>query len=252
MHRVMSTQKFPMVGDPFRAKPRTSAMATAIPTAGLTNCWTVSAADLGEVRHRRFAAVVLPVGVRDERHRRVPRQGVARRVQVLRVEGQAPLEPDDQVGEEDRNPGEDDHRAGVPLPRLLLVGARPEELVDRPLRPAEEVDPAVEDRGHVRPQVPPGDPEGHDQDDDRPEEPHLEPLRLEHGDAEVDEHHRGDAEQDALDGVHYTRSRAQISPSMPTVKTIVPSTARKSPIRPLCAGRRQQGVYVGSGPVNDS
>ena len=43
MHRVMSTQKFPMVGDPFRAKPRTSAMATAIPTAGLTNCWTVSA-----------------------------------------------------------------------------------------------------------------------------------------------------------------------------------------------------------------
>ncbi len=38
MQRVMSTQKFPMVGELRREKPRTMAMATAIPTAGLTNC----------------------------------------------------------------------------------------------------------------------------------------------------------------------------------------------------------------------
>ncbi len=43
MHRVMSTQKLPMVADLRRAKPRTIAMATAMPTAGDTNCWTVRA-----------------------------------------------------------------------------------------------------------------------------------------------------------------------------------------------------------------
>jgi len=39
----MSTQKFPIVADLRREKPRTSTMAAAIPTAGLTNCWTVRA-----------------------------------------------------------------------------------------------------------------------------------------------------------------------------------------------------------------
>ncbi len=42
MHRVMSTQKLPIVGELRREKPRTMAIATAIPTAALTNCWTVS------------------------------------------------------------------------------------------------------------------------------------------------------------------------------------------------------------------
>ena len=42
MQRVMSTQKLPIVGEFLRAKPRTMAMATAIPTAALTNCCTVS------------------------------------------------------------------------------------------------------------------------------------------------------------------------------------------------------------------
>jgi len=32
-------------------------------------------ADLGEVRHRRFTAVVLPVGIGHERHRRVEAEG---------------------------------------------------------------------------------------------------------------------------------------------------------------------------------
>ena len=43
MQRVMSTQKLPMVVELRRAKPRTRAMATAMPTAVLTNCCTVSA-----------------------------------------------------------------------------------------------------------------------------------------------------------------------------------------------------------------
>ena len=42
MQRVMSTQKLPMVGVFRAAKPRIMAMATARPTAGVTNCWNVS------------------------------------------------------------------------------------------------------------------------------------------------------------------------------------------------------------------
>ena len=42
MQRVMSTQKLPMVGELRREKPRVTAIATAIPTAALTNCCTVS------------------------------------------------------------------------------------------------------------------------------------------------------------------------------------------------------------------
>ena len=38
----MSTQKFPIVGEFRREKPRTTAIATAMPMAGLTNCCTVS------------------------------------------------------------------------------------------------------------------------------------------------------------------------------------------------------------------
>ncbi len=39
----MSTQKFPMVGELRREKPRTMPMATAMPITGLTNCSIVSA-----------------------------------------------------------------------------------------------------------------------------------------------------------------------------------------------------------------
>ena len=39
----MSTQKLPIVDELRREKPRTSTMAATMPTAGLTNCWTVSA-----------------------------------------------------------------------------------------------------------------------------------------------------------------------------------------------------------------
>ncbi len=41
--RVMSTQKLPMVGELRREKPRTMAMATAMPMTGLSICSRVSA-----------------------------------------------------------------------------------------------------------------------------------------------------------------------------------------------------------------
>ena len=40
---MTSTQKLPTVGDPFREKPRMTTRAAPMPTAGVTNCWTVSA-----------------------------------------------------------------------------------------------------------------------------------------------------------------------------------------------------------------
>ena len=42
--RVRSTQKFPIVSDRRRVRPRISATTTAIPTAAETKFWTVSPA----------------------------------------------------------------------------------------------------------------------------------------------------------------------------------------------------------------
>jgi hypothetical protein len=43
MPRTRSTQKLPIVGEPLREKPRTRAIATAMPTDALTKFWTASA-----------------------------------------------------------------------------------------------------------------------------------------------------------------------------------------------------------------
>ena len=130
-------------------------------------------ADLGEVRHGRLAAVVLPVRVRHERDDRVEAERLRHGPEVLRVERQRPLDPQQQVADGEEHAGEDDGRAGVALPGLLLVGARSEQAVEGSLRPGQEVDAAVEDGGHVRAQVPPGETQGDDQDDDGPEEAHV-------------------------------------------------------------------------------
>ena len=42
MHRVMSTQKLPMVGELRREKPRTRRWQQRCRPPALTNCWTVS------------------------------------------------------------------------------------------------------------------------------------------------------------------------------------------------------------------
>jgi hypothetical protein len=57
--------------------------------------------------------------------------------------------------------------------------------------------------------------------------PMSEFFGLEHGEAQVEEHHDGDTEKDAL-GPGHTRSSAQIRPSITTTKAMMPSTERKS------------------------
>ena len=189
-------------------------------------------ADLGEVRHRRLAAVVLPVGVGRERRRRVEAQGRADAVEVLGIQGQRTLDSNDHVGEGDGDGGEDDHRAGVALPGLFLLGTRAEHPVDRPFDEAEEVHPSVEDRRHVRTEETPGESQAHHEGENGEEETHLELLWLEHGEADVSEHHDGQGQEDDLRKTH-TRSSAQMSPSIATAKPIMPSAEYRSAMDPV-------------------
>jgi hypothetical protein len=91
------------------------------------------------------------------------------------------------------------------------------------------MDAAIEDRGHVRAQVTPGDAQRYHQQGDDSEESHadLKPLGLEHGHAQVDEDDDRDRQQDALGGGH-TLSSAQIRPSMATANPMMPRTVKKS------------------------
>ena len=70
-----------------------------MPTAGADELLHGERGDLGEVRHRRLAAVVLPVRVGDERRRGVEAERRRHRAEVLRVERQRSLDPHDQVGD---------------------------------------------------------------------------------------------------------------------------------------------------------
>jgi hypothetical protein len=50
---------------------------------------------------------------------------------------------------------------------------------------------------------------------------------LEHGEAQVEEHHNGDGQKKSFGGRH-TRSKTQMSPSIASAKPTNPTTARKS------------------------
>src|ERR1700735_1688878 len=69
--------------------------------------------------------------------------------------------------------------------------------------------------------------------------PTLEFFGLEHGEAQVEEHHYGHGEKNALDPGH-TRSSAQISPSITRAKPKKPRTARKSAMGQLSMSRYQR------------
>ena len=64
---------------------------------------------------------------------------------------------------------------------MLRAGA--DQTVEGALSPGEELEVAIEDSGHVRPQEPPRQAQRDDQKQDGESEAHLEPLGLEQGDA---------------------------------------------------------------------
>ena len=206
---------------------------------------------LRQVRHRRLAGVVLPVGVRHERDSRVPGQGRRHCPEVLRVERKRALDPHDQVGDHDRYRGEGDQCPGVTLPALFLLGAGAESPVDRSLDPSEPVHAAIEDSFHVRAEESPREGRAPPRGRRSSRRTASEPLRLEHGDAEIDERQYRDDEQHYLNGVH-TLSNAQIRPKKKSTKATVPTTASKSPMCQASCRSCKRNVKFPARTVNSS
>ena len=77
---------------------------------------------LAELRHRRLAAIALPVGVGGEADRRVPRQMRRQRREVQRIERQHVLQPQDRIGQQHAGEVEQQHMDAVAAPALLSLG----------------------------------------------------------------------------------------------------------------------------------
>ena len=109
---------------------------------------------LGEMTHRRLAAVVLPVGVGDEADRGVEGEIGRDRVEAPRVQRQDVLQPLQRVEREEAGDGENDHRDRVAEPVLLArridAGEAVEAAFDRPQNRGQESPFAREHPGDER------------------------------------------------------------------------------------------------------
>ena len=115
-----------------RAKPRTSAIATAMPTAAETKFCTARPAICDEVAQRVLTRVRLPVGVRDEAGRGVERLiGRHLRNRVRRPE--MLLHAQEHVEEQHGDGAEREHRTQVTAPGLVGVRVDPARAVDAAL-----------------------------------------------------------------------------------------------------------------------
>ena len=89
---------------------------------------------LRQVAHRRLAAVVLPIGVGDEAHRRVEGEVGGNPAKALRIERQIGLEPLQGVErrKSDHAEGQHRHRVGKPvlLPRRINAGESVEDALN--------------------------------------------------------------------------------------------------------------------------
>ena len=118
-----------------RANPRTSAMATAMPTAAETKFCTARPAICTRWPMRRLTRVGLPVGVGDEADRGVPRQRRRhRRRRVVEVQRQLALHQLEDEQEQDADRRERQHAAGVGAPGLLRLRVGADQPVDAPAR----------------------------------------------------------------------------------------------------------------------
>ncbi len=110
---------------------------------------------LAEVRHRRLAAVELPVRVRDERRGRVERDVPGRRLEALRVPGMQALGAQDEVEHEPREEREGDRRERVRLPVLAAIRVGPQQAAPAALdRREHRGQPACARRGRRAPCTP--------------------------------------------------------------------------------------------------
>ena len=129
---------------------------------------------LHEVGHRAFAAVVLPIGVGDEAHRRVERQIFGDGGLPGRIERQARLHAHQYVKNEKAADVEQQHADrighGMLLMPLVDAGDLVNHRLDRPQDRRQEGTFAVEHARHI------GAENGRDRDDDRAIEQNLDPA----------------------------------------------------------------------------
>ena len=134
---------------------------------------------LHEVGHRAFAAVVLPVGVGDEAHRRVEGEIGRHRRLLRRIERQHALQAHQRVEDEEAADVEQQHgdRVGQPvlLARLVDAADSVEHGLDRAQHRRQEGALAVEDARHVAAE------RLHQRDDDGAIEQDLDPADEGHG-----------------------------------------------------------------------
>ena len=143
MPRTRSTQKLPMVADRRRTRPRMNAIGDGKAHRGRHEVLHGQPRHLREVAHRALAGVALPVGVRREAHRGVPRERLGHRVHVGRVERERRLYALQGVERRGRHSAEREQRVGVGRPALLSVGIHAAQAVDGPFDPLNSRSPGA-------------------------------------------------------------------------------------------------------------
>ena len=88
---------------------------------------------LRQIAHGRFAAVTLPVGIGGEAGGGIEGEMLGESRELLRIERQHRLQPEDGVGEEHGHEAEDQHGDGVAFPIVFLRGINPDELIGKAL-----------------------------------------------------------------------------------------------------------------------
>ena len=179
MQRVISTQKLPTVRG--RCAREAADQRHRQHDAGRRRQEVLvrQAEHLHEIGQRAFAAVVLPVGVGDEAHRRVEREVLGDRRLPGRIERQQGLEAQQRVEDQKAADVEEQHgdRVGEPvlLARLVDAAGPVERGLDRPQHRRQEGALAVEHARHVAAE------RLHQRDDDRAIEQDLNPADDGHG-----------------------------------------------------------------------
>ena len=120
--RVRSTQKLPSCAARPRHEPADHRDQHGHADGGRDEVLHGQAGHLRDVRHRRLAAVVLPVRVRHERRGGVEGDVPRGRAEALVVERMDALRAQDHVEHHEEQCAEDERRAGVALPVLAVLG----------------------------------------------------------------------------------------------------------------------------------
>ncbi len=138
---------------------------------------------LAEVGQRRLAAVALPVGVGDERRRRVEGEMLAHPCEALRVERQVALQPQDRIQQHEAGGVEHQQGRDVLEPRLLARLVDPSQRIEPPLdgahRRGKEGPPAFQHRSHE------GAQRSRRGDDENQHEGDLQPSVERHGSVQL-------------------------------------------------------------------